>query len=180
MAGSLNRPTSPGDKVTRQAAWRSISLSHRRALRGISLPLAHRPALGSGIGSQRTHMTTAIVSAVIAVVVAFVTTLLAAPVRLLVEQRLVHHRLLTTVGYGDIYPSTDTGRLVAILVMVVGIDFLSLLIGSVSERFMAASVEQGVDDVEREVEEEVDAVRAELVAELRAMGERLRQLEARL
>jgi hypothetical protein len=125
-------------------------------------------------------MTTAIVSAVIAVVVAFVTTLLAAPVRLLVEQRLVHHRLLTTVGYGDIYPSTDTGRLVAILVMVVGIDFLSLLIGSVSERFMAASVEQGVDDVEREVEEEVDAVRAELVAELRAMGERLRQLEARL
>jgi hypothetical protein len=40
-------------------------------------------------------MTTAIVSAVIAVVVAFVTTLLAAPVRLLVEQRLVHHRLRT-------------------------------------------------------------------------------------
>jgi hypothetical protein len=40
-------------------------------------------------------MTTAIVSAVIAVVVAFVTTLLAAPVRLWVEQRLVSDRLRT-------------------------------------------------------------------------------------
>ena len=44
-------------------------------------------------------MTTAIVSAVIAVVVAFVTTLLAAPVRLLVEQRLLSHRLRTEQEY---------------------------------------------------------------------------------
>jgi len=44
-------------------------------------------------------LTTAIVSAVIAVVVAFVTTLLAAPVRLLVEQRLLSHRLRTEQEY---------------------------------------------------------------------------------
>jgi voltage-gated potassium channel Kch len=41
---------------------------------------------------------------------------------------------MTTVGYGDVYPETDTGRAIAILVMVVGIGFLSLLIGAVSER----------------------------------------------
>ena len=87
---------------------------------------------------------------------------------------------MTTVGYGDLYPSTDTGRAVAILVMVVGIGFLSLLIGSVSERFLTAGVEEEVAEAERELEEDVNAARVEVLAELRAIGERLRQLEARV
>ena len=85
---------------------------------------------------------------------------------------------MTTVGYGDLYPSTETGRAVAILVMVVGIGFLSLLIGSVSERFLTAGVEEEVAEAERELEEDVNAARVEVLAELRAIGERLRQLEA--
>jgi voltage-gated potassium channel len=87
---------------------------------------------------------------------------------------------MTTVGYGDLYPATDLGRVIAMVVMVVGIGFLSLLIGAVSERFISSSVEEEVADVERELEEDVDAARTELVGEIRAIGERLRQLEARL
>lgn len=84
---------------------------------------------------------------------------------------------MTTVGYGDLYPQTDTGRGVAIVVMIVGIGFLSLLIGAVSERFLSAELRQETEEVEREVEEDVGAAKAELLGELRAMAERLRQLE---
>lgn len=87
---------------------------------------------------------------------------------------------MTTVGYGDLSPATDGGRLIAMGVMVVGIGFLSLLIGAVSERFLAAGVEEEVAEAERELEEDVDAARAELLAELRAIGEHLRRLEARV
>jgi voltage-gated potassium channel len=85
---------------------------------------------------------------------------------------------MTTVGYGDIYPETDTGRGIAMFVMVVGIGFLSLLIGSVSERFLTAELRQETDEVEREVETDLEAARAELLAELRTMSDRLRELEA--
>jgi voltage-gated potassium channel len=77
---------------------------------------------------------------------------------------------MTTVGYGDIYPSTDTGRAVAILVMVVGIGFLSLLIGSVSERFVSGGVEEEVAEVERAVEADVERAEAEVLAEIRAIA----------
>jgi hypothetical protein len=56
---------------------------------------------------------------------------------------------MTTVGYGDLYPHTDLGRGIAIVVMVVGIGFLSLLIGAVSERFLASELRQEAEQVER-------------------------------
>jgi voltage-gated potassium channel len=85
---------------------------------------------------------------------------------------------MTTVGYGDLYPETDAGRAVAIIVMLVGIAFLSLLIGAVSERFLAAGVEAEVADFERDVEEDVEAAQEELLRELQAIARRLDQLES--
>jgi voltage-gated potassium channel len=43
---------------------------------------------------------------------------------------------VTTVGYGDVYPTTVQGRLVGIVLMFVGIGFLSLLTASIASRFV--------------------------------------------
>jgi voltage-gated potassium channel len=82
---------------------------------------------------------------------------------------------MTTVGYGDIYPTTTTGRLLGIAVMLVGIGFIAVLTGAVAQRFLAADVET----IEAEVIEEAASVEA-ILSELRAVRERLRDLETRL
>jgi len=46
---------------------------------------------------------------------------------------------MTTVGYGDISPTTDAGHLIAVVVMVVGIGFRTTVIGAVAERFLAST-----------------------------------------
>jgi voltage-gated potassium channel len=43
---------------------------------------------------------------------------------------------VTTVGYGDIVPQTNGGRVIAIVVMVVGIGFIALLTAAAAERFL--------------------------------------------
>jgi voltage-gated potassium channel len=87
---------------------------------------------------------------------------------------------MTTVGYGDITPDTNTGRFIAILVMVVGIGFLTLLIGSVSEKFLEAGLQEEVAEAELGVEEDIAVARQEILAELRAIGDRLKELEVRV
>lgn len=43
---------------------------------------------------------------------------------------------VTTVGYGDIVPQTNGGRVIAIVVMVVGTGFIALLTAAAAERFL--------------------------------------------
>lgn len=43
---------------------------------------------------------------------------------------------VTTVGYGDLYPKTVEGRLVAMVVMLFGIGFLSVLTATIASRFV--------------------------------------------
>jgi len=83
---------------------------------------------------------------------------------------------MTTVGYGDVSPETNYGRIIAIAVMIVGIGFLGLLIGAAAERFVARDIERAEAEVAGEVEESEGEVRAEL----RSMAARLVELERRL
>lgn len=70
---------------------------------------------------------------------------------------------VTTVGYGDLYPTTVQGRLIGMVLMFVGIGFLSLLTAAVASRFVKQ--ERGEEHVE--VMETLRQIQAD-VAELKS------------
>jgi len=49
---------------------------------------------------------------------------------------------VTTVGYGDTFPATTEGRLIAMLVMFVGIGFIAILTAAAAERFLRGQREE--------------------------------------
>jgi Ion channel len=67
---------------------------------------------------------------------------------------------MTTVGYGDLYPHTVSGKIVAVLVMLVGIGFVALLTGSIAEEFIRPQAAKAA--------EEAAAERAQFEAEAHA------------
>jgi voltage-gated potassium channel len=80
---------------------------------------------------------------------------------------------MTTVGYGDQFPTTAEGRVLAMGVMLVGIGFLTMLIGAAAERFVARDVHEEVEEIERELA----ATDVHVLRELRAMRGQLDALE---
>jgi voltage-gated potassium channel len=83
---------------------------------------------------------------------------------------------MTTVGYGDISPATNWGRVIAIAVMLVGIGFLTTLIAALAQRFIAPDVRSA----ELELASDVSAAEADVRAELSEIVARLQALERRL
>ncbi len=69
---------------------------------------------------------------------------------------------VTTVGYGDLSPETDGGRIIAMVVMVVGIGFVAILTAAAAERFMRA---REASEEREELRERLD----EIVRRLDAM-----------
>jgi voltage-gated potassium channel len=79
---------------------------------------------------------------------------------------------MTTVGYGDVYPKTTGGRMIAIVLLVVGVSFVALLTGALAQRFLRADVEE----IEK-AEVELAVTEADVADELREVLERLHRLE---
>lgn len=72
---------------------------------------------------------------------------------------------VTTVGYGDLYPTTVGGRIVAMLLMLVGIGFLAVLTATIASHFI--QTDTGSDEVLetlRRIEADIDDLKARLPA----------------
>lgn len=71
---------------------------------------------------------------------------------------------VTTVGYGDVVPRSDGGRIIAMMIMLVGIGFVALLTAFIADRFIHQQQASG---------EKEDRI----IAELQEIKRRLGQLE---
>ena len=76
---------------------------------------------------------------------------------------------MTTVGYGDIVPTTAGGRAMAVVVMLVGTGFYALVIGAIVERFASAA--------RANKEPEPDLTENSMLKEVREISARLERLE---
>jgi len=78
---------------------------------------------------------------------------------------------VTTVGYGDRYPTTGLGRIIAVALMVVGIALLGVVTATVAAFFVSR-----LQDVQ-EAEERTEATLSDVLAELREVRTRLDALD---
>ena len=83
---------------------------------------------------------------------------------------------LSTVGYGDIVPTSAWGRLLGSVVIIGGVTFIAFLTASVTSMFIAAEQERRETAEQRQDSADDDAVRAALAS----IDERLAAIEARL
>ena len=65
---------------------------------------------------------------------------------------------VTTVGYGDLTPKTVGGRVVGIVLMFVGISFLSLLTAAIASKFVKQERSEEREEAERQREEMMAAL----------------------
>ena len=82
---------------------------------------------------------------------------------------------VTTVAYGDIYPTTALGRIVATVVMTAGIGFVALLTGALAQRFLygggaGAAPEANTDD--GEMKHKLDELSHQIAELQKALRER--------
>jgi voltage-gated potassium channel len=78
---------------------------------------------------------------------------------------------MMTVAYGDITPKTTEGKIIAVIVMLVGIGTATLVIGAVAQRFLAPTVEH-VEIAEDDLLVQVGKISAQLATLERALRER--------
>ena len=74
---------------------------------------------------------------------------------------------VTTVGYGDLYPKDVEGRIIAIVVMLFGIGFISVLTATVASQFVKSERQDEtteVIDTLRRIEADVAELKARLPA----------------
>ena len=75
---------------------------------------------------------------------------------------------VTTVGYGDVYPTTVAGRIVAIIVMLVGVGFLAVLTATIASFFVKADRSEETDTITAtlaRIEADLAALKTQLEAQ---------------
>src|SRR5260370_22710064 len=81
---------------------------------------------------------------------------------------------MTTVGYGDLSPRTPEGKVVAVIVMLVGIGFIAILTGAIAQAFIRPRALTPDDAQGATVTDH------ELLIEFRQLSARMRELERAL
>ena len=71
---------------------------------------------------------------------------------------------MSTVGYGDFYPSTTGGRLAALMLMTVGIGIYGVLTSFLAHFFLPSTISEAVSSELAEIKDELDVVNARLDA----------------
>jgi voltage-gated potassium channel len=83
---------------------------------------------------------------------------------------------VTTVGYGDEFPTTTLGRALGMALMLIGIGFVAVLTGAVAGRFLSARIEES----QEELSDTLQGAELDVLEELHQIAERLNALERRL
>ncbi len=81
---------------------------------------------------------------------------------------------VTTVGYGDVYPVTNTGRVIAVLLMVGGISMVGVVTGT-----LASWIIQRVAEEDAAIQSVTVAHVEEFRSEIRTLGQQLRERNER-
>lgn len=83
---------------------------------------------------------------------------------------------VTTVGYGDVSPRNPSGRLIAVLVMLQGIAFLTIITAAITSTFVARATKER----ERARASDEDSAEVRTEASLKSIDQRLDRLETML
>ena len=86
---------------------------------------------------------------------------------------------ITTVGYGDRYPVTAAGRIVAVAIMLTGIGLLGVVTASVAAAFVRWAAEPSEAEGEAEHREQRLELN-DIAAELKALREQIAELSSKL
>jgi len=81
----------------------------------------------------------------------------------------------TSVGYGDVVPTSWSGRALATVLMVVGLGFVALFTAAIAARIVDAEDDREHEAVMRKLKEQ-QAENAEIKAQLRELTEAVKRL----
>ena len=89
----------------------------------------------------------------------------------------------TTVGYGDISPSTGAGRIVAVILMLMGIGLVSMLTGTIATYFTIQNEKTGrdkkLDTLDRLTAGMTEEELSEMIRHVRSIGRKKDRRQAR-